>query len=247
MIKRLFQQRYGIAARKVGVRSEWNWYWRFLFWGALFSVSLAAAGWVYDAGRRIAGFDRQASERELTEMTERLKALEQQLAKAQEQARAGEGRLNVETAALDQLAAQLKNVQKENIALKEELALFEGLVSGRAASGPVAVRVPRASIERTGGGKYRYRVMLVHQPAQKGGRDFNGEFRFELRVRAAGRDVMIPIPGEGAGVAASFKLSFRHIHRAEGEFALPDGAELISADLYLTQGGGVLVKQPVAL
>lgn len=246
MLRRLFRRNYGIAVRRVGVRSELSWHWRFLLWMALLSVSFAMAGWIYDAGRRIAGFDRQEYERERAEALDRISSLEKQLGRAQEDVRAGEGRLNVETAAVTQLAAQLKTIQKENVALKEELALFEGLVSsGRDVSAPL-VRAPRVSIERVDGRRFRYRLMLVHQSPQKMVRDFNGEFRFELKVRSTGRDVMMPIPEPGAS-ASSFRLSFKHIHRVEGGFNLPEGVELLGGEVFVSQEGRVLLRQAVSL
>lgn len=247
MLRRLFRRNYGIAVRRVGVRSELSWHWRFLFWLALLSISFALAGWIYDAGRRIAGYDRGEYERERAEALDRIAALERQLGKALEDVRAGEGRLNVETAAVAQLAQQIKALQKENLSLKEELALFEGLVSSaRDLSGPV-VRVPRVSVERAEGGKFRYRIILVHQTTHKAAPHFVGEFRFELKVRSAGRDAMISIPGAASASPGSFRLNFKHLHRVEGVFSLPEGAELLSGDLFVSQDGKVLLRQPVSL
>lgn len=247
MLRRLFRRNYGIAVRRVGVRSEVSWHWRFLFWVALLSISFALAGWVYDAGRRIAGYDRGEYERERAEALARITALERQLGKALEEVRASEGRLNVEVAAVTQLAQQIKVLQKENLSLKEELALFEGLVSsGRDAPGPV-VRVPRASVERVEAGKYRFRIILVHQATQKAAREFTGEIRFDLKVRVAGREMAISVPESAAASSGAFKLSFRHLHRAEGGFSLPVDMEIITGELIVAQDGKVLLRQPVSL
>lgn len=246
MLKRLFRRNYGIAVRRVGVRSELAWYWRVLVWIGVLSVSIALAGWVYDAGRRIAGFDREEFERERGESQKRIGDLEKRLALALEDVRAGEGRLNVEIAAVGQLAAQIKAVQKENLALKEELALFEGLVSGARVAGANVIRVPRAVVERGDAGKFKYRLMLVHQSGQKSARDFSGEFRLEFKVRLGGRDVMISVPGEGGANSDAFRLGFRHIHRVEGEGVLPPGAEIISCEVLVLQGATVLLRQPVS-
>ena len=247
MLKRLFRRNYGIAVRRVGVRSELAWYWRLLVWIGVLSISIALAGLVYDAGRRIAGFDREEFERERAESLKKIGELEKRLALALEDVRAGEGRLNVEIAAVGQLAAQIKAAQKESLALKEELALFEGLVSGARGAGANVIRVPRAVIERGESGKFKYRLMLVHQSGQKPARDFAGEFRFEFKIRLGGRDVMISIPGEGVPSPDAFRLSFRHIHRVEGEGILPQGAEIVSCEVLVMQGANVLLRQPVSI
>jgi len=59
------RQRFGIAAPRVAVHSHIPWYWRWL-WGAVFiGIAAAAAAWMYDAGRRFAGFDRSQIAQEL--------------------------------------------------------------------------------------------------------------------------------------------------------------------------------------
>ena len=52
------RQRFGIAAPKVSVRTHVPWYLRWLGIAVLLSFSAALAVWMYDAGRKFAGFDR---------------------------------------------------------------------------------------------------------------------------------------------------------------------------------------------
>jgi hypothetical protein len=247
MLNRLFQRKFGIAVRKVGVRSEIAWYWRALIWIGVISLSMAFAGWLYDAGRRFAGFDRQASEKNLADAHARIAVLDNQLAKAQEELRAGVGRLTVESSSVTQLAQQLKVVQAENLVLKEELALFEGLVSSAGAPTGVPVRVVRASIERLASGRYRYRLVLVHQAGQKNAKEFSGDFRFELKVRSSGRDAMMTLPRADEPVPAAYRLNFRQIHRVEGEFVLPVQGEVIGGDLYVGQAGAIVLRHTLKI
>ncbi|MGH8721114.1 MAG: DUF6776 family protein, partial [Burkholderiales bacterium] len=59
------RQRFGIAAPRVSVRSEVAWYLRWLGLILVLACSAALAAWMYDAGRRFAGFDRSEVEQEL--------------------------------------------------------------------------------------------------------------------------------------------------------------------------------------
>ena len=52
------RQRFGIAAPRVAVHSQIPWYWRWLGLSLMLALSAASAAWIYDAGRRFAGFDR---------------------------------------------------------------------------------------------------------------------------------------------------------------------------------------------
>ena len=59
------RQRFGIAAPRVAVHSHVPWYWRWIGLAALLAVSAAGATWIYDAGRRFAGFDQSEVQNEL--------------------------------------------------------------------------------------------------------------------------------------------------------------------------------------
>ena len=73
---RRLRGRFGISAPRVAIRTHLPWYWRALSIVILSGVSLALAGWIYDAGQRFAGFHQGASEHEIAEMRERLAKLE---------------------------------------------------------------------------------------------------------------------------------------------------------------------------
>ena len=57
------RRRFGIAAPRVAVRSEVAWYLRWVGLILVLACSAALAAWMYDAGRRFAGFDRSEVER----------------------------------------------------------------------------------------------------------------------------------------------------------------------------------------
>ncbi len=77
---RRFRSRFGISAPRVAVRTHIPWYLRALATIAILSISIALAGWVYDAGRKIAGFDRRETEQEITALRSRVEELEQEAA-----------------------------------------------------------------------------------------------------------------------------------------------------------------------
>ena len=59
------RQRFGIAAPRVAIHSPIPWYWRWIGIAVLLGLSAASAAWIYDAGRRFAGFDRSEVQEEL--------------------------------------------------------------------------------------------------------------------------------------------------------------------------------------
>lgn len=253
LIRRRFKQRFGIASRRVAIRSELPWYVRAAVWIVVLSISLALATWLYDAGRRFAGFDRAETEREIAEQRKHIAELEAEIEKLRPVASASDSRMQLERTTQDQLTAQLRNLQRENAGLKEDLAMFEGLVSGSAsanAAGP-GLRVARVGIEAVGaGGRYRFRALVVNAQSARNTKDpkeASGTLHFELVYRQGDKDVNISIPRQGDAVGRNFQFSVRHFQRLEGEFQLPVGGAIKSGEVRLMQDGEVKYRQPISI
>lgn len=245
LIRRRLRQRFGIAAKKVSIRSEVPWYWRALLWVIILSTSLALAAWMYETGRRFAGFNRSETDQELASLQAQVRSLEGELEKLRAVAHSSDSRLQVETTTQDQLAMQIKALHRDNAALKEDVALFEGLVAGGAQTG--GPRIARVTVEPAGNdGRWRYRVLVVNPALVKGAREIRGELQFELTVRQNGKDVSISVPSQGAD-AAGFQFSVKHFQRVEGEFSVPRGADLKAGEVRLIYEGAVKARQSVIL
>lgn len=251
LIKRRLKQRFGIASRKMAIRSELPWYVRGALWIAALSVSLALAAWLYDAGRRFAGFDRAETEREIADQRKRIEELWAEVEKLRPVASASDSRRQLERTTQEQLIVQLRSLQQENAGLKEDLAMFEGLVSGSASThaAGVGLRVARVGVEPVGqGGRYRFRALVVNAVAARNPKDIRqatGSLQFELVFRQGDKDVSISVPRQGDIAARNFEFSVRHFQRLEGEFQLPAGAALKSGEVRLIQDSVVKYRQPI--
>ena len=210
-------------------------------------VLMGLAGFLtYDAGRRAAGFDMVTSTRESAALQDRADSLTEELGSLRSLAAASESRLIVEENARKQLEAELRKQQSQSAALREELALFEGLaVDAPASSG--GVRVARARLEALdSAGRIRFRLLVINSGFTKGGRQFEGELKFELMLRQGGRPVSISIPESGDDFAA-FRVSVGYFRRVEGEFRVPADAVVESGEVKLMQGGALRSRQPLTL
>jgi hypothetical protein len=245
LIRRHFRQRFGISASRVGVRSQVNWYWRLLIWGGVFSVATALAVLIYDAGRRFSGFDSSRSIQEISGLRLEIDRLALEKAQAVELARALDSRLQVETATIDQMKQQIRQSQRENAALRGDLALFEALIASPVESGEVLkvarVRVEPASIS----GRYRYSVLFVRQVKDRRAKDYVGDLQFSLNVRRSKGDGIITVPGDGNPFSSQFRISVRHFFRAEGEFTLPPDVTLLGGEVRIMQDGVIKVRHPI--
>src|SRR5258705_1600718 len=137
---RKLRQRFGIAAPTVAVRTQVPWYLRWLGLAVMLAFSAALAVWVYDAGRRFAGFDRSEVEQEMNAARSELAKLRDELERLRAVANAADSKVSIERTTQQKLGQQIKGMEQENARLREELAIFESMLSSETASAaPVSV------------------------------------------------------------------------------------------------------------
>lgn len=233
LFKRI-RQRFGISAPKMTVRTHVAWYWRWLGMLLLLSLSIALAAWMYDAGRRFAGFDRGELQEELAALRASSAKLKEEMSRLRAIADASESRLKIEQTAQAQLAAQVKSLEEENGRVKEDLAFFESLAPSEARGDKLSIH--RFSVERDAlPGEYRYRLLVL----QGGRRDraFQGSLQLVVQVRQDGKDAMIIIPGPTEAGSPAFKLDFKYFRRLEGRFRVPEGAQVRTVQARILESG----------
>ncbi|MFZ5510675.1 MAG: DUF6776 family protein [Pseudomonadota bacterium] len=235
------------SAPRAVVRAHVPWYWRVLGAIVVLSVSLAGAGWMYDAGRRIAGFERSETEQEMRGLRERVAELEQEVAQLRAVANSSESNLQIERAAQQQLARQLAGLQEENGRLKEELAFFESLAAGEGkdAQGPTINRlqVIKDSIPQ----QYRYRLLAAMPGGKKGEREFRGKLQLVVHLQREGKSVMMVLPAADEPNPERFSIHFKHFQRVDGIFRVPPGAQVTTVEVRLLQDGATRATQSVTL
>lgn len=242
MLRRLakLRLRFGIAAPKVAVRTEVPWYVRWTVLAVLLAFSAALAAWIYDAGRRFAGFDRGELEHELAAARKELAALREELASLRATANAAESRLAMERAAQAKLAQQIRSLEHENARLREELAIFEAMASSDAPGGS-ALSILRFKVEPEAlPGEYRYRLLL-RAPLARRGKEFQGRVELLVNLTENGRSAIIKLPDAKDADSAGFRLSFKHFQRVEGLFRVSPNAKVESVQVRVYESGSDVV------
>lgn len=242
--KRL-RQRFGISAPKLAIRTHVAWYWRALTIVVILSVSLALAAWIYDAGRQIAGFHSNESVREIQSLRNHVMELDAELTKLRSLAGSGESSLQIERATQKQLSQQVKSLELENAALKQDLAFFEGLMPSSELGDDVGVKIDHLRIEPDGAaGEYRYRMLVVNNGGRQA-RELKGSLQLVVKVQQEGKDVMITVPSETEPNPQRFRFEIKHFHRLEGAFSVPPGVVIKGVEARLLQDGNVRARQSV--
>lgn len=246
-LKRL-RQRFGINAPKLAIRTHVAWYWQALAIIAIVAITLACAAWVYDAGRKMAGQQTENPAEEIRSLRNHVMELDSELTKLRTLAGTGESSLQMERAALKQLANQVKSLEGENAALREDLAFFEGLMPGAEANvneaeAEAGLRIDHLRIEPTPlADEYRYRLLVINNAGRQT-KSIRGNLELIVKVRLDGKDAMINVPSETGNEKQRFNFEIKHFHRLEGVFAVPHGASVLSVEARLLQDGVVRAKQ----
>jgi hypothetical protein len=229
------RQRYGIAAPRVQVQSQMPWYWRWLGVAALLGISAAGAAWVYDMGRRYAGFDQSEVEGELATTKRDLATAQAELQRLRAIANAAESRLAIERAAQQKLAQQIRALEQDNARAREDLATFESMLSSDARSG-TTLSIYRFSVEPDVlPGEYRYRLLLVTPRALRE-REFRGRLELVVTLTEGGHNAMMSFPEPADAGASAFRLAFKYFRRVEGTFRVNPKAKVenVQARVYET-------------
>ncbi|HEX8987447.1 MAG TPA: DUF6776 family protein [Rhodocyclaceae bacterium] len=239
---RRLRGRFGITAPRVTVRTHVPWYWRAAAVALTGGVAIALAGWMYDAGRRIAGFDSSETAQEIANLTEKVASLEAEVAKLRSANDASESSLQIERTAQQQLTAQVQVLEAENNRLKEENAVFERLAQGGNKDGAVTLNRLRVFPEGAPG-RYRYQF-LASQNIDQRGREFRGSVQVVVTLPNEGNGI-ITLPRPNDPEAGRFAVTFKNFRSIDGYFVIPGGAKPKSVEIRLMQDGAVRAAQTV--
>jgi len=243
MVKRFskLRRRFGIAAPKVSVRTHVPWYLRWLGLAVLLAFSAALAAWMYDAGRRYAGFDRSEVEQELSAARSELGRIRGELERLSAIANAADSKVSIERTAQQKLAQQARALEQDNARLREELAIFESMLSSDTASA-APLSVLRFKVEPDMlPGEFHYRVLLLASGPRRG-REFQGRLELVVNLTQGGRSAMILVPGEGHADSATFRLAFKHFQRVDGTFRVDPKARVESVQVRVYETGSAEPK-----
>ncbi len=227
--------RFGIAAPRVAVHSPVPWYLRWLGIALLLGISAASAAWIYDAGRRFAGFDRNEIESELTRVRSQLADAQGELDKLRAVANASDSRLAIERTAQQKLAQQIRTLEQDNARLREELGTLDNMLSSDARAG-TSLSIYRFKVEPDVlPGEYRYHLLLV-TPRARNEREFNGRLELVVNLTEDGHSAMMTFPEVGDSGAGAFRLAFKYFRRVEGTFRVNPKAKVenVQARIYET-------------
>lgn len=229
---KLIRRRLSISAPRMTVRSHLPWPLRWVALALMLGFSAALALWAFEFGKNIAGLDKSGKV-DVTALRDELEQLRNERDKAQAIANTADSLLKAEKAAQDQLVAQVRALQADNLALRGDLGFFERLLPA-GASGGVAVRGLQAEVATAGQMRYQ---LLVMQPG-RATPEFNGRYELTLSGQLDGKPWTFAMPG------GARPLQFKQYQRVDGVIAFPPQAVVKQVQVkVMDTGGGVRATQ----
>ncbi|MDI1259831.1 DUF6776 family protein [Aquabacterium sp.] len=212
---RLIRRRLSISAPHMSVRSHLPWPVRWVLAALVLGFSGAIGLWAFEFGRNIAGLNRGArlSSNDLVQVRQQLDDTRQERDRAQSLANAADSLIKAERATQTRLTEQVKALESENQALKDDLGFFERLLP--ASSEGLSVRGLQADLPAQG--QLRFQVLVM----QHGGRvqpEFKGRYELLLSGTFDGKPWIQP------GPVVSQPLQFKQYRRVDGTVQYPANA-----------------------
>ncbi|HWQ38554.1 MAG TPA: DUF6776 family protein [Burkholderiales bacterium] len=227
------KRKFGISAPRVAVQSQVAWYWRWLAIAAAVGLVVAIALLAYDLGRRNAGFDRSAAQREQARLQELNGDLEEENNSLRRQIAAIDRQLQIELSTQGNLSGQIQVLSEENALLKEDLAFFQTLMASGGEPGGITINRFRVQPDALPG-EYRYRLLIVQSRQRV--REFRGRLQFVVDMEEGGKPTVVTIPAENDNTQV-YNLSFKFYQRVDGTFMLPPSAVVKRVQVRVLENG----------
>lgn len=219
----------------MAVRSAMPWPLRWAGAAIVLGFCGAIALWAFEFGKDIAGLDSGAKE-ELLRLRADVAKMREERDKAQSVFNTSASLITAEKAAQERLAAQIRALEAENRALRDDLGFFEKLIPASGAHG-VAIRGLQAEVLQ--GAQLKWQILVI-QPTRNAP-EFRGKLEVSMGGTLDGKPWMMELPG---GAQA---LSFRQYRRVEGMVDLPPNAVVKNVSAKVVEGTATRAVQSIKL
>ncbi len=228
----------------MAIRSALPWPLRWAVAALVLGFSAAIGLWAFELGKDLAGIDDNAKE-EIVKLRSEVALLKDQRDKAQSILNTSGSLLTAEKAAQDKLLSQVKQIESENRALRDDLGFFEKLIPSGSNEG-IAIRGLQAEAINAGT-QLKWQV-LVMQPT-KNAPEFNGK----LEITVSG------LQGGATGTGAGGKpwsqiaggqpqpLRFNQYSRVENVIDLPPQTVVKQISVKVIEGNATRSVQTLKL
>jgi hypothetical protein len=232
---KLLRRRLTISAPRMKVRSAMPWPLRWVAAATVLGFCGAISLWAFELGKDLAGVDHGDRE-ELARLREDVVKVRHERDRIQSILNTSGSAMTVERAAQERMVSQIRLLETENRALREDLGFFEKLMP---ASGTEAVAIRGLQAEVLAGTQLKWQVLVI-QPVRNAP-EFRGKLEVSFSGTLDGKPWTMPLPG---GAQA---LQFKQYRRVEGMVDLPPEAVVKNVSARIVEGSVSRAVQNVSL
>lgn len=232
---RLLRRRLTISAPRMAVRSAMPWPLRWAGAAIVLGFCAAIGLWAFEFGKNIAGLE-SGNKEELLRLRGEVSKLREERDKAQSVFNTSASLITAEKATQERMIAQIKTLEVENRALRDDLGFFEKLIPTHGAES-VAIRGLQAEV--LSGSQLKWQILVI-QPV-KNAPEFRGKLEVSIAGTLNGKPWMMELPG---GAQA---LQFRQYRRIEGMVDLPPQAMVKNVSAKVVEGTATRAVQSIKL
>ncbi|MEY4729869.1 MAG: hypothetical protein RL020_1027 [Pseudomonadota bacterium] len=138
-LRRQMRGKMGVPPQRIRVQNHVAWYWKWVALAVGLTLITGLVWWMFDAGQRLAGFDKDTSQRQVAELTEAKQQLTEENGKMRVSLTELERQAQIDKSSQTEITKTLTQLQDENANLKEDLAFFRSIMSTSASPDGLSV------------------------------------------------------------------------------------------------------------
>lgn len=214
--------------------------WKALFAGViLIAAFVGSSYWLFQHAQERAGFDRREAAELRVALNEQVETLDAHNDRLRARIAVLERASQIDRESQTKVRDRVKELQDENLELKQELAFYRGIVSPDDRKAGLKIQ----SFLLTRGqapGEFRYKLILTQ--VLKNDKVAQGEVALAIGGVLNGQPKQLPLSqlSQGSGDKLAFKFKF--FQNFEGDLQLPEGFRPESVHLVVTPSGKGLDK-----
>jgi len=181
-------------------------------------VALFVAGSYY-VGQYRAGYNKLDSQEVQSKLEQSNAALQSDKSSLRDKIALLEQSAQVDKQAYLQVKDDLRQIQQENLELREEVSFYRGIVAPR--EGSTGIQVESFHIEKLNDGKMHHFKFVLTQ-VMKGKKTTNGDVTFDVVGVKDGKPIRYSMKYISTDKISKFDFKFRYFQKFEGDLLLPN-------------------------
>lgn len=232
---RLLRRRLTVSSPRMAVRSDLPWPLRWALIAVMLGFSAAICLWAFELGKNIAGIEGHSSA-DVAKLHSEFAQLKKEYDEKLTRVNVSDSMITAEKAEKENLKSQVKKLESEIQALRDDLGFFQKLTQG---ANTETINIRGLNAELLGPNQLQWQILIMQ--SVKNAPEFNGQLVITLAGTKAGKPWSMNLP------SGAIPVSLTQYKRLEGIIELPNQVLVNSLTAKLISGGITKTVQTVKI